>query len=149
RMSAEQVMEAFGGRKIPPSPEKALPVVTFNDEVTFHLNGDEIRVFHVAAAHTDGDAIVFFKKANVVHMGDTFINGNYPVVDYSTGGSIDGLLAAEERVLGMVDANTKIIPGHGPVGDKAALQKMHDLVKEWRDAVAKAANGKTLEQTIA
>ncbi len=149
RMSVEQVMEAFGGRKIPPSAPRALPVVTFSDEVTFHLNGDEIHVFHVANAHTDGDAIVHFKKANVVHMGDTFINGSYPVIDFSTGGTIDGLIAAEEKVLAMVDADTKIIPGHGPIGDKAALAKTHDLIKEWRDAVAKAGAGKTLEQTLA
>jgi cyclase len=149
RMSVEQVMELFGGHKIPPSPPNALPVVTFSDELTFHLNGDEIHVFHVANAHTDGDAIVHFKKANVVHMGDCFINHSYPVVDFSTGGSIDGLIAAEEKVLAMVDANTRIIPGHGPIGDKTDLQKMHDLIKEWRDAVAKAAVGKTLEETVA
>jgi glyoxylase-like metal-dependent hydrolase (beta-lactamase superfamily II) len=149
RMSVEQVMEAFGGRKVPPSPRNALPVVTFNDEVTFHLNGDEIHVFHVASAHTDGDAIVHFKKANVVHMGDTFINGHYPVIDFSTGGTIDGYLAAQEKVLSLVDAATLIIPGHGPLGDKAALQKTHDFIKDLRDAVAKAAAGKTLEETIA
>jgi glyoxylase-like metal-dependent hydrolase (beta-lactamase superfamily II) len=149
RMSVDQVIEAFGGRKVPASPPKALPVVTFNDEVTFHLNGDEIHVFHVASAHTDGDAIVHFKRANVVHMGDTFINGTFPVVDYSSGGTIDGLIAAQERVLALVDGDTKIIPGHGPLGDRAALQKTHDLTKEWRDAVAKASAGKTLEQTLA
>jgi glyoxylase-like metal-dependent hydrolase (beta-lactamase superfamily II) len=150
RMSAEQVMEAFGGKRIPPSPPKALPVVTFNDEVTFHLNGDEIHVFHVANAHTDGDAIVHFRKANVVHMGDTFINGGYPVIDFSTGGSIDGLLAAQAKVLSMIDANTKLIPGHGPIGDKSTLQKTHDMIKQVRDAVAKAAaGGKTLEQVKA
>ena len=146
RMSSEQFVEMMGGKKVPPSPEKALPVVTFNDEVTFHLNGDEVRVIHVANAHTDGDAIVQFKKANVIHMGDTFINGAYPIIDYSTGGSIDGYLAAQEKVLSMIDANTKLIPGHGPIGDKAALQKTHDMIKEVRDAVAKAAGGgKTLD----
>jgi len=149
RMGAEQVVEMMGGKKVPPSPEKALPVVTFNDEVTFHLNGDEIHVFHVANAHTDGDAIIHFKKANVVHMGDVFINGFYPVIDWSTGGTIDGILSAQERVLAMIDDNTKLIPGHGPIGDKAALQKTHDFIKEVRDAVAKAATGKTLEQTVA
>src|SRR4051812_39904363 len=111
RLGTEQVVEMMGGRKVPPSPEKALPVITFNDEVTFHLNGDEIHVVHVANAHTDGDAIVHFKKANVVHMGDTFINGFYPVIDFSTGGTIDGYLAAQEKVLAMIDANTRLIPG--------------------------------------
>ena len=83
-------------------------------------------------------------------MGDTFINGMYPVVDYSTGGSIDGIIAAEEKVLGMINADTKIIPGHGALADKATLQKTHDMIKLLRDAVAKAAaGGKTLEQVIA
>jgi glyoxylase-like metal-dependent hydrolase (beta-lactamase superfamily II) len=150
RMSTEQLVEMMGGKKIPPSPPKALPVVTFNDEVTFHLNGDEIHVFHVANAHTDGDAIVHFKKANVVHMGDIFIHGGYPVIDFSTGGSIDGYLAAQEKVLSVIDGNTRLIPGHGPLGDKAALQKTHDMIKQVRDAVAKAAaGGKTLDQVKA
>src|SRR5262249_26436936 len=128
RMSVEQVMEAFG-KRVPPSPPKALPVVTFSDEVTFHLNGDEIKVFHVPAAHTDGGAIVHFTRAKVFHMGDTFINGMYPVIDISTGGTVDGYLAAQEKVLAMMGPDEKIIPGHGPVGDKAALQKAHDLLK--------------------
>jgi cyclase len=150
RMTAEQVLEAFGGMRVPPAPEKALPVVTFNDEVTFHLNGDEIHVVHVPAAHTDGDAVVHFLKANVVHMGDTFINGGYPVIDFSTGGTIDGYLAAQEKVLALIGPDTKLIPGHGPLGDKATLQKTHDMIKGVRDAVAKAAaGGKTLEQVQA
>jgi cyclase len=149
RMSVEQVLEALG-RTVPPSPPKALPVVTFTDEVTFHLNGDEVHVFHVAPAHTDGDSIVHFKKANVVHTGDCFVNGQYPVIDYSSGGSIDGLLAAQEKLLARVNGDTKIIPGHGAVADKATLQKTHDMIKEIRDAVAKAAaGGKTLDQIIA
>jgi glyoxylase-like metal-dependent hydrolase (beta-lactamase superfamily II) len=150
RMTVEQVMEAFGGMHVPPSPPKALPLVTFNDEVTFHLNGDEIHVFHVPAAHTDGDAVVHFLKANVVHMGDTFINNGYPVIDFSTGGTIDGYIAAQEKVLAIIGPDTKLIPGHGPIGDKAALQKTHDMIKGVRDAVAKAsAGGKTLEQVQA
>ncbi len=150
RMSAEQVLEVMGGKRVPPSPEKALPVVTFSDEVTFHLNGDEIHVYHVANAHTDGDSIVYFTKANVMHMGDTFFNGFYPLLDYSTGGGIDGYVAAQEKALSLVNAETKIIPGHGPVGDKAALQKSHDMLKQARDAVAKAAaGGRTLDQVVA
>jgi glyoxylase-like metal-dependent hydrolase (beta-lactamase superfamily II) len=149
RLSTTQNLEAFH-RTVPPAPAQALPVVTFSEEVTFYLNGDTVHVMHVPAAHTDGDAIIHFQKANVIHMGDTFFNGAYPVIDYSSGGTVDGVLLAQEKVLGMIDANTKLIPGHGPVGDRAALQAAHDLLKQARDRVAKLrAQGKTLEQTIA
>ena len=99
---------------------------------------------------TDGDTIVHFKKANVVHMGDCFFNGMYPFIDLSSGGSIDGVIAAADQVLGIVDMNTKIIPGHGPVGDKAALQIYRDVLATVRDRVkAMVAAGKTLDQVKA
>lgn len=149
RMSAEQFNATFA-RKTPPSPEGALPVVTFTDAVTFHWNGDEIRVYHVPPAHTDGDVIVHFVKANVVHAGDVFFNGGYPFVDVSSGGRIDGVIAASERVLGGIDDQTRIIPGHGPVGTKADLQAYHDVLKTLRDRIAKLkAEGKSKDQVIA
>jgi cyclase len=149
RMSAEQFNATFD-RKTPPSPEAALPVVTFTDAVTFHWNGDEIRVYHVPPAHTDGDAIVHFVKANVVHAGDVFFNGSYPYVDVSSGGRIDGVIAAAERVLAGIDEKTRIIPGHGPVGTKADLQAYHDVLKTLRDRVAKLkAEGKSRDEVIA
>ena len=149
RMSVEQFLEAFGS-KVPASPMAALPIITFGDAVTFHLNGDDVRSFHVAPAHTDGDTIVHFKKANVVHMGDCFFNGIYPFIDLSSGGSIDGVIAAADQVLGLADMNTKIIPGHGPVGDKAALQIYRDVLATVRDRVkAMVAAGKTLDQVKA
>jgi len=149
RMSVEQFIEVFG-QKVPPSPKVALPVVTFSDVVTFHLNGDDIRSFHVAPAHTDGDSIIHFTKANVVHMGDCFFNGMYPFIDVSSGGSLEGLIAASEKVLGMVDASTKIMPGHGPVADKAALQAFRDMLAKVRDRVKPLVKaGKTLEQVKA
>lgn len=149
RMSSEQFVEAFK-RSVPASPKKALPIVTFSQEVTFHLNGDEIHVFHVDNAHTDGDAIVQFRRANVVHSGDCFVNGSYPSIDYSAGGTIDGYIAAQEKLLSIVGPATKIIPGHGPLGDKASLQAAHDMLVAVRNAVAKAARGgKTLEQVLA
>ena len=135
-MSVEQFVEAFNMRE-PPSPKGALPVVTFTDAVTFHLNGDEIHAFHVPPAHTDGDAIVHFRTANVVHMGDLFFNGMYPFIDVSTGGSIDGMISAAERVLGMIGAETKVIPGHGPVAGRSELTAYRDMlvgVRESRDA---------------
>jgi glyoxylase-like metal-dependent hydrolase (beta-lactamase superfamily II) len=150
RLSTAQFME-FLNQVVPPSPPKALPVITFNDEVSFHLNGDDIHVLHVPNAHTDGDAIVYFTKADVVHMGDVFFtNGSYPLIDFSTGGTIDGYIAALEKMLGVIGQKTKIIPGHGHLSDKAALQRTHDMVKDIRDAVAKlAAGGKSLAQVIA
>jgi len=135
RMSVEQV-NTFFNRTTPPYPKEALPVVTFNDRLTFHLNGDTIEVFHVAPAHTDGDAILRFKKANVVHMGDTFFNGRYPIIDVFAGGSIAGMIAADERVLALVNDQTKIIPGHGPLGDKKSLQAFHDMMVKVRDRIA-------------
>ena len=102
-MSSEQYIKLFDS-KVPPSPEKALPVVTYSDSVSCHLNGDDLVCFHVANAHTDGDAIVEFRNANVVHVGDTFFTISYPVIDLSTGGSINGMIAACARVKKQVKA---------------------------------------------
>jgi len=149
RMSVEQFVAALNQR-VPPSPTGALPVVTFTDAVTFYLNGDSINVFHVAPAHTDGDAIIWFRHANVIHMGDTFFNGRYPLIDLSSGGSIDGMVGAADRVLAVADANTKIIPGHGPLGDRAALQTYRTMLATIRDRIRQAvAAGRTLEQVQA
>ena len=149
RMSVEQFLEAFNVRE-PPSPKGALPVVTFTDAVTFHINGDEIHAFHVPPAHTDGDAIVHFRTANVVHMGDLFFNGMYPFIDVSTGGSIDGMISAAERVLGMIDANTKLIPGHGPVASRADLTAYRDMLVGVRAAVMRHVTaGWSLERVVA
>jgi cyclase len=149
RMSVEQFIEAFGS-KVPASPKAALPVVTFTDAVTFHLNGDDIRSFHVPPAHTDGDTLVHFGKANVVHMGDCFFNGMYPFIDLSSGGSFEGMIAAADTGLGRADAGTKIIPGHGPLADKAALQSYRDMLVGVRDRVQPLVKaGKTLEEVKA
>jgi cyclase len=149
RMGSEQFI-AMMSRKVEASPEAALPVVTFAEGVTFHWNGDEIRVFHVSPAHTDGDAVVHFVKADVVHMGDCFFNGNFPFIDTSSGGKVDGIVAAADRVLGAVGDKTKIIPGHGPVATKAELQAYRDTVKAVRDRVAKLkAEGKSKEAAVA
>jgi len=131
RMSTEQVIKAFG-LKVPASPAAALPVITFAEAVTFHLNGDEISVTHVEAGHTDGDSIVLFKKANVLHTGDLFTNGTYPFIDVSSGGSIDGVIANVGRLINSVDDNTKIIPGHGPLGDRQALIEYRDMLSTVR-----------------
>ncbi|PYO37338.1 MAG: MBL fold metallo-hydrolase [Gemmatimonadetes bacterium] len=149
RMSVEQFISALNRRE-PPSPAAALPVVTFTDAITFYLNGDSINVFHVAPAHTDGDAVIWFRKANVMHMGDTFFNGRYPLIDLSSGGSVDGMVAAADRVLALVDANTRIIPGHGPLGDRPALQTYRAMLVTVRDRIRQAvAADQTLEQVQA
>lgn len=137
RMSVEQMLE-FGGQtmRVPPSPEGALPVVTFAEDVTFHINGDEINAFHVDNAHTDGDAIVRFREADVVHMGDVYFNGGFPFIDTSSGGSIDGVVAAVEETLSIIGADTKIIPGHGPLATYADLAAYAEGLRTMRRLVA-------------
>ncbi len=140
----------FFGRKVPPASGKALPVVTFGETTTLHVNGEDAVAFHVAPAHTDGDVMVWFPKANVLHMGDTFFNGLYPIIDLESGGSVDGMIGAAELALGRVKADTRIIPGHGPVTDKVTLQAYHDMLVGVRAAVAKlVAERKTLDETVA
>jgi cyclase len=149
RLSTTQFMEAFK-QSYPPLPKAGLPVVTFNDTVTFWLNGDTITAFHVAPAHTDGDAIVYFHGANVVHMGDVFVSAGFPLIDLSSGGSIHGFITGTERVLRVIDANTKVIPGHGPLADKARLQAYHDMLVAVRERLQKEiAAGHSLDQVIA
>jgi len=127
RMSTEQFMAAFNQR-VPPSPAAALPVVTFPSRTTFRLNGDVVQVVHVANAHTDGDSIVHFTNANVIHTGDTYMKDVYPFIDVSSNGSIDGFIASADAVLSRSDASTKIIPGHGELASRADLQRFHDML---------------------
>ena len=157
-LAQENVRKRLGMERIspttkertPPKPPEAWPVVTYTNGVNLYLNGDELEVFHVARAHTDGDSVIRFKKANVVHMGDTFFNGNYPFIDVDAGGSIDGIVAAADLVLSRVDDKTKIIPGHGPVATKADLQNYRNVMAAIRDRVkALVAQGKTLDQIVA
>jgi len=149
RMSTDQFIEAFK-LKQPASPRGALPVVTFTDTVTFHLNGDSIVVFHVAPAHTDGDAMVMFTKANVVHTGDVFISAGFPFVDRSSGGTIHGIIAGTERLLAVTNAETKIIPGHGPLSDRARVKAYHDMLVVMRDRMRKEIAAKhTIDQVLA
>ena len=96
--------------------------MTFRDTVTFHLNGDEATAIHVPNAHTDGDSIIHFRAGNVVHMGDTYFNGLYPFIDTGTNGSVKGMIAAADRALAITDDTSKIIPGHGPLSNKAELE---------------------------
>jgi cyclase len=148
RLSKGQLIEALQ-REIPASPRAALPVVTFNDGVSFHINGDSLVAWHLAPAHTDGDAVVFFKKANVVHMGDVFLSAGFPFVDLSSGGSIQGIIAGTARVLKEIGPDTKIIPGHGPLADKARLQAYHDMLGVMVTRMRREiANKQTIEQVL-
>ncbi len=146
RMSVDQFIAAFD-REVPASPKIALPVVTFDDGVTFHLNGDTIRVVHVPHAHTDGDAIVYFSAANVIHAGDTVWTSGYPFIDTGSGGSIDGVIAAAGRMLDLSDGATRIIPGHGQLTDRAGLEEYRDMLVAVAASVRKLiGEGKSLEQ---
>ena len=105
-MSTEQFDPAFNRKTPPASNPLTLPIVTFADSVTLHLNGEDIDVRHVAPAHTDGDSIIHFKKSNVIHMGDTFFNGSYPFIDVDSGGSVDGVVAAADTALALADGSS-------------------------------------------
>lgn len=129
------------------APRHALPLITFDQSVSVHLNGEELRGIHFPSGHTDGDTVVFFKGSNVVHMGDDFFNGMFPFIDLAGGGSIKGYLAAGEAVLKQLPADVKIIPGHGPVATRADLESYLAMLKETVAVVQKGiAEGKTLEQ---
>lgn len=127
-----------------------LPIITFSRDVTLHLNGEELHAFHVRNAHTDGDAVVYFRNANVIHAGDVFFNGTYPYIDLGSGGSIDGMITAATRLVALATAETRIIPGHGPLADRAALVRYRDMMVATRRAVRAAMRGgKTLAQVKA
>ncbi len=149
RMSTEQFSKFFD-RATPASPAGALPVVTFNDSVSFFLNGDEIRGVHVANAHTDGDVFIHFRKANVIHTGDLVFAGMYPFIDLDSGGSVDGVIAAVDRILALADDQTRIIPGHGQVTDKAGLAAYREMLETASGRVRELAKaGKTVDEILA
>jgi glyoxylase-like metal-dependent hydrolase (beta-lactamase superfamily II) len=130
-----------------PAAKAALPVITFNDKTSVHVNDEEIRAVHFPHGHTDGDSVIFFTKANVVHMGDDFVTYGFPFVDVKSGGSISGMIAGDEKVLSMLAEDTKIIPGHGPLSTPADLRKFIDLLKDTRALVADGMKqGKTVQQ---
>jgi cyclase len=149
RMSSEQFIAAFNA-KVEPSPKGALPVVTFSESVAFHNGGETIHVVHVPPAHTDGDAIVHFVRANTLHMGDVFFNGRYPFIDLSSGGSFEGVIGAVNAAMPYVNDSTRVIPGHGALAGKAELVAYRDVLTKIRDRVAALIKeGKTKEQVVA
>lgn len=141
RMAAGTSLKLLN-RTTPPAPKEALPIVTFDHSATVHLNGEDIRALHFPNGHTDGDSVIFFPKANVVHMGDGFVTYGFPFVDMENGGSVSGLLAANEKVLSMVPADAKFIPGHGPLCTADDVRKFINMIKETRAIVADALRKK-------
>ena len=149
RLSSDQFNELFKS-STPPMAKAGLPVVSFSQDVTFHLNGEEILAFHVPRAHTDGDAIIHFRKGNVIHTGDTYFNGLYPFIDSSSGGTPDGVIAAADRILAIADYNTKIIPGHGPLSNKAELKVYREMLATVTGRIrALLQQGKKLDDILA
>lgn len=137
-------------RVIEAKSESFWPVITFTKDMTFHFNGEEVNFVHVPSAHTDGDAIVHFKTSNVVHAGDAFVRYGYPFIDVSAGGSIDGMIAAQKKILEISNDDTRIIPGHGALATMAEVKELLKMLEETRDIVAKAKDsGKALEDLIA
>ncbi|HKA46432.1 MAG TPA: MBL fold metallo-hydrolase [Burkholderiales bacterium] len=134
----------------PPAPRAALPIVTFNDTATMHYNGDEVTAHKIPPAHTDGDVFVQFKKANVVHAGDVFAAYRYPFIDVESGGSVKGIIRAMDILLKMLDDNTKVIPGHGPLSTRKDVLEYRKMMTTVGGRVEKlVAAGKTLEQVVA
>ena len=149
RMSSDQ-FNVFFDATTPAWPKDALPVVTFNDQVTLHFNSEIAKVYHVPHGHTDGDSIVHFPASDVIHMGDIYFNGLYPYIDLDGGGSIQGMISGAELGLSMAGKDTQIIPGHGPLGNKASLAEYRDFLVKARDNVQKLIDdGKSLEETVA
>jgi cyclase len=149
RLASDQVVEFFK-RTEKATAKEGLPMVTFSQEMTFHVNGDEVHIIHIPRAHTDGDAIVHFRKSNVIHMGDLFFNGFYPFIDFSSGGTPDGMIAAANRALSIANDTTKIIPGHGPLATKADLTIYRDMLASTIGRIkALVKEGKKLDEIIA
>lgn len=149
RMSADQFSELFQ-RKTKASPAGALPVVTFNDSLRLHVNGDDLHALHAPQGHTDGDVFIRFEKANVIHTGDLMFAGLYPFIDLDSGGTVNGLIAAVDRMLALADDKTRIIPGHGDVTDRAGLAAYREMLAVTSGRVRDLAKaGKSVDQVLA
>ena len=149
RLNTGSFLEAFNMKRAAVARE-GLPVVTFSENISFHLNGDSVRAIHVPHAHTDGDSFIYFKVANVIHAGDFFFNGFYPFIDVNHGGSLKGMIVAVDKVLSLADDSTKIIAGHGPLGDKKQLASYRQmLVTAYKRLKKLKAEGKTAQEAVA
>ena len=146
RLSTPQTIKLFHSTS-PAAPTGALPTITFEHEMRIWHNGDSLDLVHFEPAHTDGDIFIHFKTPDILHVGDIWFNGIYPFIDESTGGTIGGMIRASEKTLAVADSETKIIPGHGPLGSKADFQRYNDMLSAVRDKVAalKGAGASELE----
>jgi glyoxylase-like metal-dependent hydrolase (beta-lactamase superfamily II) len=141
---------ALSGLHFDPSPLEALPQQTFAASYKLQANGETLALQHVAPAHTDSDIYVHFQKANVIQMGDLFFNGMYPYIDPGTGGNINGMIAAADKILSLADNDTKIVAGHGPLGNRADLMKFRDMLVTSRDRIEKLKSaGKSAQEAVA
>jgi cyclase len=148
RLGTDQFMAAYN-RTIPASPAIALPTVVFDEAMSLHFGGETVQLRHTPAAHTDGDSLVYLEQANVLHMGDVFFNGLYPFIDRSSGGSIQGLIASVDTALAMANAETRIIPAHGPATNRAGLEGYREMLVTVRDKVqAGIEAGQTKDQVV-
>ena len=146
RLATEQRSEVFN-RTTPASPKEALPVITFNNSLSVHFNGEEIRAIHFPQGHTDGDSVIFFSASNVVHLGDDFFAGRFPFVDLESGGTVEGLIRNIGELIGKIPPGAKLIPGHGPISTIDDLKSYHRMLQQTTEIVRqKIAGGKTLDQ---
>ena len=146
RLGVDSV-NAGTGAAVPARAREALPVITFADQATLHFNDDDLEFTHLPNAHTETDIAIRFRKANIVHMGDMFVGG-FPFIDAGNGGTLDGLIRAHETVLASIDDNTKVIRGHGPLGNKAELKAFHDMLVVVRDRIAKLVRAKKTQEQV-
>jgi len=149
RLASAQDIPALGFH-FPPAPAAAIPEQTFTAAHKLEANGESIALQYFSPAHTDTDIYVHFQKTNVIHMGDIFFNGTYPFIDAGSGGKFDGMIAAANKGLALADSSTKIVPGHGPLGDKDALAKYRDMLVTARDRIQKLkSSGKSVQEAVA
>ena len=146
RLATEQKSTVFN-TTTPPSPKEALPVITFDQTLTVHFNGEDIRAIHYPKGHTDGDSVIFFSASNVVHLGDDFFAGRFPFVDLESGGSVEGLVKNIGELITKIPADAKLIPGHGPISTLDDLKSYHRMLQQTTEIVrGKISAGKTLDQ---
>jgi cyclase len=149
RMTTDQLMAAFNDTQ-KAAPYDALPKITFTESVTLHLNGETVQVLHIKNAHTDGDAVIYFKESNIIHTGDVFVRYGLPFIDQPHGGSIDGMIAGIDQITALINGDTKIIPGHGAIAAKKDLLDYKKMLQTVRDRIADGIKkGKTLKEIIA
>lgn len=136
-------------KRMEEQPEHAKPIITFNNQLSLHINGEEVMVFHVDNAHTDGDAMLYFSKSDVLHTGDTYFNGRYPFIDLNSGGSVDGYIDAVKRGLMLITESTKIIPGHGGTSNKVEYKTFLTMLETLRTTMLQEINDGKTEDEVA